>query len=575
VLRDLRIHGLGVIADAELDLGAGLTVVTGETGAGKTMVITGLSLLLGTRADAGRVRGDAGRLVVEGRWDAPKDHPAIGRALEAGAELDDDGSLVVVRQVSDQGRSRAALGGVTVPLSVLADVGAELVALHGQADQRLLLGSAHQRQALDRYAGTQPLLEEYRAGYRHWRSVVAELEQLQAEVAQRQAEAEVLRHELTEIAAAAPEPGEDLAQAAEAQRLAHAEELRAAGEVAHDALRSDDGVDVVTLLGQARKQLALASEHDPELARLDVRLGELSVLAADVATDLASYASSIDTDPLRLRTVEERRAVLQAISKRHGGSIDAALEWATGAATRLAELDGTDDRLEQLAAQRDELTATLRSAGQALSAQRSAAAATFSALVTAELAALAMPQATVAVAVTQRDDPDGLPLDDGRCVAFGPDGVDDVELLLSGHTGAALRPIGKAASGGELSRVMLAIEVVFAGADPTGTFVFDEIDAGVGGAAALEVGRRLARLARSAQVIVVTHLAQVAAYADRHLVVRRSDDGAITSSGVHAVDGDQRIAELARMLAGDAESDQALAHAAQLWERAEAQRGEP
>jgi DNA repair protein RecN (Recombination protein N) len=575
VLRDLRIHGLGVIADAELELGPGLTVVTGETGAGKTMVITGLSLLAGGRADAGRVRSDAGRLVVEGRWAAPKDHPAIARAVAAGAELDDDDSLVVVRQVSDQGRSRAALGGVTVPLSVLAEVGSELVALHGQSDQRLLLGSVHQRQALDRYAGAEPLLEEYRATYRQWRSVVAEQARLQAEVTQRQAEAELLREQLGQIEAAGPEPGEDVARAAEAQRLAHAEELRAAAEVAHDALTGDEVADVVTLLGQARKQLALPREHDPELAGLDARLAELSVVAADIATDLASYAASIETDPARLRSIEERRAVLQGISKRHGGSIDAALNWAAAAAARLAELDSTDDRLAALSAQRAQLTASLRTAGRVLSAARTQAADTFSALVTAELAALAMPHAIVSVAVTQRDDPEGLALDDGRCVGFGADGVDEVELLLSAHTGAPLRPIAKAASGGELSRVMLAIEVVFAGADPTATFVFDEIDAGVGGAAALEVGRRLARLATSAQVVVVTHLAQVAAYADRHLVVRKSDDGAVTSSGLHSAEGTDRIAELARMLGGDAQSDTALAHAAELLERAEAQRGEP
>ena len=391
----------------------------------------------------------------------------------------------------------------------------------------------------------------------------------------RNAEAAALRQDLAEVAAAAPEAGEDAAQAEEARRLANAEGLRAAAEFAHAALLADDGVDVVTLVGQARKQLATERANDVALARLDDRLAELGLLATDLATDLASYSASVETDPGRLNAVEERRAVLQALTRRHGPTVDAVLHWAEDAAARLLQLDQTDDRIAELAAQADELVVALSSRAVQISAGRQDGAVRFAEAVTSELHSLAMPNAVVQVGVDQHLDDDGLLLPDGRRVAFGPEGIDDVELFMAAHAGAPARPLAKAASGGELSRLMLAIEVVFAGADPTSTFVFDEVDAGVGGAAAIEVGRRLARLARTAQVLVVTHLAQVAAYADRQLLVRKADDGLVTSSGIQRVEADDRVAELARMLGGDADSAAARAHAVELLERAAAERGEP
>ena len=575
VLTELRIQGLGVIADATLELAPGFTVVTGETGAGKTMVVTGVGLLMGERADAGRVRGGAGRILVEGRWSLTSDEAVVRRALDAGAVLDDDGALIVGRQVSDQGRSRAAVGGATVPVSVLADLGTDLVALHGQADQRLLLAPQRQRQALDRFAGATELLAAYRAGYDRLHEVLDELDDLTARAREREQEAQALRLGLAEVEAAAPEPGEDRLRAEEARRLANAEGLRGAAEFAHATLLADEGVDVVTLVGQARKVLAAERDNDPVLAALDDRLAELGVLATDLAADLASYTASVDTDPARLATVEDRRSVLQALTRRHGESIDAVLEWAATAAAQLLEVDQTGDRLAALADERAVLFATLGEQADALSAARHEAALRFASAVTGELQSLAMPNATLSVVVEQRPADEGLALADGRVVSFGPDGVDDVELRLAAHHSAPARSLAKAASGGELSRVMLAIEVVFAGADPTATFVFDEVDAGVGGAAAVEVGRRLARLARTAQVLVVTHLAQVAAFADRQVVVRKADDGVVTSSGIHRVEGQERVEELARMLGGDADSTTAHAHAAELLDRASAERGEP
>jgi DNA repair protein RecN (Recombination protein N) len=568
VLEEMRIRGLGVIEDAVLELAPGLTVVTGETGAGKTMVVTGLGLLLGGRADAGLVRPGAGRAIVEGRAALADEHPAAVRAVKAGAELD-DGVLLLSRAVSDQGRSRAHVGGQAVPVSLLGELGDELVAVHGQSDQQRLLRPARQRAALDRYAGeaVAALLGRYGDAYRRLRTVSAELAELTEAAQQRVQEADLLRFGLGEVHAAAPQPGEDVALAAEANLLAHADALRVAARTAHGALLGDEDAadqrDALALLTEARRAIESVSAHDETLAALGERLAEASYLLADVGADLASYAAGVDADPVRLAVVQERQAVLAALIRKYGASADEVLAWAERAAGRVAELDGDDERIEELASEQSALRAELGALAGELSAARLQAATRFAAEVSAELASLAMPRAAVSVAVTQTEQEDGLPVGQ-RLLAFGPHGVDEVELLLAPHPGAPPRPLAKGASGGELSRVMLAVEVVFAGADPVPTFVFDEVDAGVGGQAAVEVGRRLAALARSAQVIVVTHLPQVAAFADQHLVVVKADDGSVTSSGVSALEPEQRARELARMLAGLADSELGRAHAEEL-----------
>jgi DNA repair protein RecN (Recombination protein N) len=344
--------------------------------------------------------------------------------------------------------------------------------------------------------------------------------------------------------------------------------LRGAATAAHALLVGDDcavdeAVDAATLLGAARHALGPVAVHDADLARLAERVAEAGYLVVDVAADLSSYAGSIDADPLRLAALAERRAALRHLTRKYGPSVDDVLAWSKQAAERLRALDNDDDRLARLEEQRAELRVELGAVGAELSAAREQAAGRFAAAVTAEIAALAMPAARVELTVDQRDDPAGIEVR-GRTVAFGRHGVDDVEILLAGHAGAPLRPLQKGASGGELSRVMLAVEVVFAGADPVPTFVFDEVDAGVGGRAAVEIGRRLARLARSAQVVVVTHLPQVAAYADRHLLVAKSAEGAVTSSGVTTLGGEARVRELARMLAGQEGSRTGVAHAREL-----------
>ncbi|MFE7570122.1 DNA repair protein RecN [Streptomyces sp. NPDC057539] len=571
VLEEMRIRSLGVIDDAVVELSPGFTAVTGETGAGKTMVVTSLGLLLGGRADPALVRIGAKSAVVEGRVTLAAGAPATLRAEEAGAELE-DGALLISRTVSAEGRSRAHLGGRSVPVGVLAELADDLVAVHGQTDQQGLLRPARQRKALDRYAGDAVAVPyaAYTEAYRGLRAVAAELDELTTRARERAQEADLLRFGLNEIGAVEPRAGEDIELAAEAERLGHAEALASAASVAHAALAGNpedpEGVDATTLVGGAGRALDAVRSHDPALAGLAERMGEISILLADVAGELAGYADNLDADPLRLAAVEERRAALSGLTRKYGRDIATVLAWAEESSARLTELEGDDERIGELTAERDALRSELSALAQELTDARTAAAALFAQAVTAELASLAMPHARVSFDIRQTesaDEADGVEVD-GRSVVYGPHGVDEVELLLAPHPGAQPRPIAKGASGGELSRVMLAVEVVFAGSDPVPTYLFDEVDAGVGGKAAVEVGRRLAKLATSAQVVVVTHLPQVAAFADRQLLVEKTVDGAVTRSGVTVLEGEDRVRELSRMLAGQEDSETARAHAEEL-----------
>jgi DNA repair protein RecN (Recombination protein N) len=585
VLEEMRIRGLGVIGEAVLELGPGLTVVTGETGAGKTMVVTGLGLLLGARADAGAVRIGAPSALVEGLLRIDPDGPVAERAREAGAVLDDD-TLLVARTVTSEGRSRAHLGGRSVPVGLLAELAPELVAVHGQADQIRLQTPARQRELLDRYAGAAVTgaLAAYAECFEQLRELQARLDEVRTRGRERQAEADLLRHGLTEIEAVDPQPGEDVSLATELSRLTHSDALREAAELAHAALAGassdadpmSEAPNAAALLAAAGRSLESAAALDPALAELASRLAEVGFLTTDVATELASYATGVDADPTRMAMVQERVAALRGLTRRYadGGDVDAVLVWGATAAVRLAELDDDGSLRDRLERERADLRARLAELATQVSVGRTKAAARLGELVGAELAELAMPHARLEAAVTQRtvEPADaGLELADGRCVAFGRQGIDEVELLLSPHDGAPARPLSRGASGGELSRVMLALEVVLAGVDPVPTFVFDEVDAGVGGRAAVEIGRRLARLAELAQVLVVTHLPQVAAYADRHLVVTKAEDGSVVESGVVTLDHAGRVQELARMLAGQEESRAAQAHAKELLAAARAE----
>jgi DNA repair protein RecN (Recombination protein N) len=575
VLEELRITGLGVIDDTTLRLTSGMNVITGETGAGKTMVVTGLGLLFGGRADAGRVRADPGRAVVEGRLRlaGPLAAAVQARIVDAGAETDDDGSVLLSRTVTIEGRSRAHVGGRSMPVAMLGDIGEQVVAVHGQSDQLRLLRPAEQRAALDRFAGPEQekLLDTYREAYTRWRAVEEDLADRRRNATQRSQEAQLLKLGLDEISRADPQPGEDDELRAEAQRLEHAEGLRIAAAQASQALAggvevTDDTPDATELLGAARRTLEAQAGLDPTLAELAGRVEEAATLVGDVAAELSAYLGALDADPARLTTIYERRAALRALTRKYADDVDGVIAWAEHARTRLAELDSSDELLDELDRERHRLAASVGELAVRLATARNEVAGRFADQVSVELAGLAMPHSRVQVAVVARQAGKGDPtvVVDGTPLAVGPDGADEVELRLLAHPGAPSLPLQKGASGGELSRVMLAIEVVFAGAGGPPTLVFDEVDAGVGGQAAVEIGRRLARLARTHQVLVVTHLPQVAAFADRHLVVAKDTGGAVTTSGVRVVEDTERARELARMLAGLPDSDLGIAHAEEL-----------
>jgi len=556
MITELRIADLGVIKDATIGLHPGLTVVTGETGAGKTMVVSGLGLLLGGRADPRSVRGGSERARVEGRFkiETPE---LLQRASQAGGELDDD-ELIVARHVTAAGRSRAYLGGAQVPAGVCAELTAELVRIYGQSEQERLTESARQLQLLDRFAGAAVLepLSRYSDLWSEDRAARAQLAQLRAEAQSRAREIDLLRFGLEEIERIGPSPAEDVALAAEALRLQSADDLRDSAHSAVQALAGpeDEAGGALAMLYAARKAFESAVSKDAAAAPLGDRLAEASYQLTDLTADLARYLEDLDSQPGRLEQIAERRAQLSTLTRKYGTTCDEVLQWAAESAYRLTQLEQSDKRIATLTERVEELSAELTSLAAEIGVGRREAATRFSELVLVELAALAMPHARLSFEVASAD--------------LGPSGADRVDLMFAANPGNELRSLGRVASGGELSRVRLALEVVLAADREAVTLVFDEIDAGVGGKVAVEVGRRLARLSQHTQVVVVTHLAQVAAFADRHYVVVKADDGQVTTSGVVPVADEDRAVELARMMAGLETTDSALAHAGELVELA-------
>ncbi|BCJ35554.1 DNA repair protein RecN [Actinocatenispora thailandica] len=469
-----------------------------------------------------------------------------------------------------------------MPVGVLADIGARVLAVHGQSDQMRLLQPAEQLATLDRYAGAdhEKLLARYREVFAAWRQHDTELAERRANARERNQRADLLRLGLAEIGQVDPQPGEDVELRALAQRLEHTEGLRAAVAAAQQALAGDAddptaGTDASTLLGAARHELAAQAEVDEALGELSGRIEQAARLVSDVAGELASYAADLDADPARLAQVHERRAALRALTRKYAEDVDGVLGWADDAQRQLAELDSSDETLAALESERDRLADEVAELAGRLAASRREAAQRFGVAVSGELTGLAMPHAQVVARVLARPVATGQPTAtvDGAPAGAGPDGADEMELQLVPHPGAPALPVQRGASGGELSRVMLAVEVVFAGAGGPPTLVFDEVDAGVGGEAAVEIGRRLAMLARRHQVLVVTHLPQVAAFADRHLVVQKGSSGSVTTSGVRVVEDSERARELARMLAGLPNSDLGVAHAEELLAMARSGRG--
>ena len=586
MLAEIRIQSLGAISTATAEFDRGLTVLTGETGTGKTMVVTGLHLLGGARADATRVRSGADRAVVEGRFTTTALGDGVAARIDeildsSGADRDDDGSIIAVRSVSRDGPSRAYLGGRSVPAKSLSGFTTELLALHGQNDQLRLMRPDEQRAALDRFADVDPLLKRYRKIRENWlaaRRDLADRRQRARELAQ---ESDRLKFGLGEIDTVDPQPGEDDSLVADIRRLSELDALREAARTARaklsGALDDDPLPDAASAAdGVAQAKSVLDSTDDAVLRALAGRLGEALAVIGDVSGELGDYLSELPSDASTLEAKLARQSELRTLTRKYAADIDGVLAWAHESRERLAQLDVSEETLAGLEREVDELGAQLVAAAADLTKARTKAARRLAKAVTAELSGLAMSGAefTVAVAFLAAWAGDSAPitLPSGTAVHAGHDGVDAVEFGFAAHRGTDVLPLTKSASGGELSRVMLALEVVLAASAEGTTMVFDEVDAGVGGRAAVQIGRRLARLARTHQVIVVTHLPQVAAYADVHLVVDSSDRG--KASGVRRLDDDDRIAELARMLAGLGESDSGRAHARELLRTAQEDRAQ-
>jgi DNA repair protein RecN (Recombination protein N) len=560
VIEEILIRDLGVISEAKLEFGPGLTVLTGETGAGKTMVLNALGLLLGERSDSSAIRKGQEQAFVEGRWLLADS--AVTRIRELGIELE-DAELLVNRSVSAEGRSRAALSGKSVPVGILSEIGEQLVVVHGQSDQIRLRSAAAQREALDQFAGVElaKVMTEYTTVYANWKQAASRLLEITTQLEARSREADQIRSAVEELTSLDPKPGEDIELAEKASKLTHLEELRIAATAAHNQLSSegfDDSSDAITLIGKARRALEAVSEHDPELAALAQQLKEIGFSLNETSASISGYLASLDSEGgQELERVQQRRADLTSAMRKYGPTLEEVISYFENSGARLLELDSSDKEIQELSALEQSLGKQATSLAKTITELRTKAASALAKSVTEELAALAMTGASLEVTVSQGSE-------------LGATGADQVAILLSAYPGAEPRPLGKGASGGELSRIMLAIEVVLAGSELAPTFIFDEVDAGVGGAAATEVGKRLATLAQNAQVIVVTHLPQVAAFATRHLRVLKSVSDQYTSTDVVRLEGEAVVEELARMLSGLSESESGKTHAKELLELAKA-----
>ena len=562
MIEEIFIRDLGVIREARLQFSKGLTVITGETGAGKTMVLSALGLLLGERADTTAIRQGSQETYVEGRWRGLGDSLVVTRVQEAGGVISED-ELILNRSVSIEGRSRAAVAGRSVPISLLSEISDMLVVVHGQSDQIRLKSAVAQRQAIDTFGGEdlEVKVGAYRQTFFAWKTAQEKLAAFRGNVASRNVEAAEIRIAVEEFDRIDPQPGELDDVVSKIARLTNTEELRQAVSKAHDALSSDsDAPEAIGLIGLARRALESVSDHDPILAEQVENLQRLGYELVDASAALSGYIESLDGGTAQeLEALQQRRAELTSLTRRYG-TYEEVLAYRASASRRLLELDPPAGAEEELiSAVKREFNDMDRMAGQ-ITAMRESAASRLQEEVTYELAGLAMPGASLVVSVA----------DSGDYMEYGRD---NVSIMLSAYPGAEPRPLGKGASGGELSRIMLAIEVVLAKTQPVPTFIFDEVDAGVGGAAAIEVGKRLAKLAQDTQVIVVTHLAQVAAYADRHLRVLKSMNAEYTATDVVSLVGGDRIEELARMLSGLSDSGSARVHAHELLVRASSEFG--
>lgn len=549
MIAELRVRDLATIADVALQFGDGLNVLTGETGAGKSMLIDALALLLGERADSALVRPGASRCLVEGAFDTDA---AFRRRLDAlGLDAEEE-RVVIRREVTGEGRSRAWVNGSPTTLTTLKELGAALVDLHGQHETQSLLRPDAQRDILDAFAGAQGARAGVEGAWREVQDLRAQEGTLAAHRDEVQKRADYLRHVVTEIRDAKLKAGEDERLEGESRRLSHAGTLGEQARRLAEALDGEEG-SALTALGNADRALGQLERHDPDTAKWRELLDSAFANLTELARAASEYADGIVEDPKRLSTIESRRDLLSKLMQKHGATIDAVIATGEAAAKELDLLDTADTDLRALAAKRVAAEEALKQAAASLTSKRSEAAGRLGRAVAKLLPQLGLPGGKLEVAMEPLTEPQAH-------------GAEQVSLLVRLNQGLEPRPLAKSASGGELSRLMLALKVVLAGHDDVPTLIFDEVDAGIGGEVGTQVGAALAQVAAKRQVLVVTHLPQIAACADRHLVVSKAAKGGIATSDVQPIHGEDRVTELARML-GDADAATARKHAEVLLKR--------
>ena len=557
-LRELTIRNLGVIETAEIEFKSGLTVISGETGAGKTMVLTALNLILGGKSDSDFVRSGEERLLVSGKFEIGD---SLSSVVEDAGGIVEESEVIINRSVTIQGKSKISLGGAVSSATQVSELAENLIEIHAQASSARLSKPLVQLQLLDSFAGHESLLNEYFTRFEEYLNLRKRITELEKQLSIRELEISKLEGIVKDFERVKPQPGEIVELENEINKLGAVEELNAGIIQALSAINSEDN-SAISALGVSKKLLENLKGKDSNLDSLIEDQSEIIYDFLEVTGKLERYLSGLEADPARFDFLQLRKSELLGLVKKYGIGSDRETAYenllieSAEAGSRLADLQGGDLRLQELKQESKAKFAETASAAKKLSESRISWAAKLSRAITDELSLLAMPNAKLVVSVVGNDP------DDSK--SYSSAGIDEVSFLFTSHNDGKLLQISKAASGGELSRVMLAVEVVLAKNSPVGTYIFDEVDAGVGGKAAVEVGKRLSMLAKNSQVIVVTHLAQVASWADNHLVVTKSENGSVTQSNIVEVTGSERRKEIARLLSGQDESVSAQEHAGEL-----------
>ena len=555
-LEEISIRSLGVIESSNIQFKPGLTVLTGETGAGKTMVLTALGLVLGSKSDSDLVRAGQERAVVTGRFSVPLQ--IQDEILASGGEVEDD-CVVITRTLSSQGKSRVLVGSAVSSAATVSSFAQSLVEIHAQSSSSKLMKPAVSRELLDRYGGID--LTQYQEIFTQYQEISLRIQELKNQLLQRDKEIDLLTEFAQEFSKLSPVSGELVKIENEIAKLGSVEQLNQVVSSTLNLLEDED-LSALNLLQQMRKSLDSVAGKDRDLDQITERFTESLLNLQDIGSDLTSYLSSLEADPSRFAQLQDRKSALSSLLKRYGKGSDKDLAFeeliadGLGAKQKLADLSGGSDRITELEKQKLDIFSKMKISAIQLADDRKIAAEKLSKLVTSEIRNLSMPNSQFVISQST--------LDSDKSGSYTAYGLDEIAILFAAHTGATPLPLSKVASGGELSRVMLALEVVIAEAEPIGTYIFDEVDAGVGGKAAVEIGRRLAKLSKSAQVIVITHLPQVAVWADNHLVVKKSESGSVTQSDVKEMSADERKVEIARMLSGQEDSQTAQEHASEL-----------